>query len=203
MVAEQLAARDFSVLALHGELDQREREEMLVRFSNRSSNVLIATDVAARGLDIKELAMVINFDVASDLDSHVHRVGRTGRAGSQGIALSLCSLRDNARATQITEHNGKPLRWQKIPNANNTQPLFAPFATLAIDAGKQDKLRPGDVLGALTGDAGIPADAVGKIDVFATRTYVAIARTWHDKAIQRLREGKIKGRVFRIRKISR
>jgi ATP-independent RNA helicase DbpA len=203
-VAEELSHRGFSVLALHGELEQREREEMLVRFSNRSSNVLVATDVAARGLDIKELPMVINFDMASDTDTHLHRIGRTGRAGSHGVALTLCTLRDNARATQIAEQLGKPLRWQKIPAvAAAITPLHAPFATLAIDAGKQDKLRPGDVLGALTGDAGIPGDAVGKIDVYPTRTYVAIARALHDQAMQRLRAGKIKGRTFRVRKISR
>jgi ATP-dependent RNA helicase DbpA len=202
-VAGELAQREFSVLALHGELEQREREEMLVRFANRSSNVLIASDVAARGLDIKELAMVINFDVASDADAHVHRVGRTGRAGSHGIALSLCAPRDMPRATAIAERQSAPLRWQKLPVPTNRTPLYAPFITLAIDAGKRDKLRPGDVLGALTGDAGLPGDAVGKIDVFATRSYVAIARAKADQAAQRLRAGKIKGRTFRIRKISR
>ena len=90
-VAAQLAAQGFSVLALHGELDQRERDEMLLRFANRSSTVLVASDVAARGLDISELPMVINFDIASDPDTHVHRIGRTGRAGRQGTALTLCS----------------------------------------------------------------------------------------------------------------
>jgi ATP-independent RNA helicase DbpA len=144
--AEELSHRGFSVLAMHGEMEQREREEMLVRFANRSSNVLIATDVAARGLDIKELAMVINFDIATDTDAHIHRIGRTGRAGSHGVALSLCTLRDTPRATQIAELQGKPLRWQKLPTPSAaTTPLYAPFITLAIDAGKQDKLRPGDV----------------------------------------------------------
>jgi ATP-independent RNA helicase DbpA len=203
-VAEELSHRGFSVLSLHGELEQREREEMLVRFANRSSNVLVASDVAARGLDIKELAMVINFDVATDVEAHIHRIGRTGRAGSQGIALSLCALRDTSRATQIAKQQGKPLRWEKLPTPSSAAaPLHAPFTTLAIDAGRQDKLRPGDVLGALTGDAGLPGNAVGKIDVFPTRTYVAIAREWNEKAVQRLRSGKIKGRTFRIRKISR
>jgi ATP-independent RNA helicase DbpA len=203
-VAEELSHRGFSVLSLHGELEQREREEMLVRFANRSSNVLVASDVAARGLDVKELAMVINFDIATDLESHIHRIGRTGRAGSQGVALSLCSLRDTARATQIARQQGKALRFEKIPTLSSaTVPLHAPFVTLAVDAGRQDKLRPGDLLGALTGDAGLPGEAVGKIDVFPTRTYVAISREWSDKAMQRLRGGKIKGRTFRIRKISR
>lgn len=203
-VADALSDRGFSVLSLHGELEQREREEMLVRFANRSSNVLVASDVAARGLDIKELEMVINYDIASDLEAHIHRIGRTGRAGSQGIALSLCTMRDTSRATQIAEHQGKPLRWEKIqPVSQATMPHFAPFVTIAVDAGRQDKLRPGDVLGALTGDAGLPGDAVGKIDVFPTRTYVAVARKWIDQAMQQLRNGKIKGRKFRVRKISR
>jgi ATP-independent RNA helicase DbpA len=202
-LAEELSHRGFSVLAMHGELEQREREEMLVRFANRSSNVLIATDVAARGLDIKELAMVINFDIATDPDAHVHRVGRTGRAGSKGVALTLCTPREQPRANAIIEQQGTPVKWQKVPAVSAATPHFAPFATLAIDAGRQDKLRPGDVLGALTGDAGLPGDAVGKIDVFPTRTYVAIARKWHDQAMQKLRAGKIKGRTFRVRKISR
>jgi ATP-dependent RNA helicase DbpA len=204
MVAGELAAREFSVLSLHGELDQREREEMLVRFANRSCNVLVASDVAARGLDIRELPMVINFDVASDADTHLHRIGRTGRAGRSGIALSLCSPREIRRANQIEDRQGQALKWSKLPVPTaQREPLIPAFVTLAVDAGRQDKLRPGDVLGALTGDAGIPGSAVGKIDVFPTRTYVAIAQQWHDKAMQSLRAGKIKGRTFRIRRISR
>lgn len=201
-VTQELVDREFSVLALHGELDQREREEMLVRFANRSCSVLVASDVAARGLDIQELPMVINFDIASDADTHLHRIGRTGRAGRRGIALSLCTPREITRANVIEDRLGQPLRWGKLPAANADEPLLAPFVTLAVDAGRQDKLRPGDLLGALTGDARLPGDAVGKIDVFPTRTYVAIARKWHEKAMHSLRAGKIKGRTFRIRRIS-
>lgn len=201
-VAGELAARNFSVLALHGELDQREREEMLVRFANRSCTVLVASDVAARGLDIADLAMVINFDIAADADTHLHRIGRTGRAGRRGIALSLCSPREKARVNVIGDRLGKPLQWGTLPSASSQkEPLLAPFVTLAVDAGRKDKLRPGDLLGALTGDAGLPATAIGKIDVFPTRTYVAIERGLHDQALQRLRTGKIKGRTFRIRKV--
>ena len=202
MVAGELAARDFSVLALHGELDQREREEMLVRFANRSCTVLVASDVAARGLDIADLAMVINFDIASDADTHLHRIGRTGRAGRRGIALSLCSPREATRATVIESRLDQPLQWRELPgDANASEPLLAPFVTLAVDAGRKDKLRPGDLLGALTGDAGLPPTAIGKIDVFPTRTYVGVKRGLHEQALQRLRAGKIKGRAFRIRKV--
>lgn len=200
-VAEELANRGFSVLALHGELDQREREEMLVRFANRSCTILVASDVAARGLDIADLAMVINFDIASDADTHLHRIGRTGRAGRRGVALSLCSPRESTRANVIEDRLGETLIWGTLPAGSAAEPWSAPFVTLAIDAGRQDKLRPGDLLGALTGDAGLPGSAVGKIDVFPTRTYVAIDQASHVRAMQRLRAGKINGRTFRIRKI--
>ncbi len=204
LVAEALDGRGFSVLALHGELEQRDREEMLVQFSNKSCNILVASDVAARGLDIRELAMVINFDIASDADTHLHRIGRTGRAGRSGIALSLCSPAEIRRANAIEDRQGGSIRWQKIPASTpSRKPLIPPFVTLAVDAGRQDKLRPGDLLGGLTGHAGLPGAAVGKIDVFPTRTYVAVVRAWHEKALQRLRAGKIKGRTFRIRRIGR
>jgi ATP-independent RNA helicase DbpA len=201
-VHEALLDKNFSALALHGEQEQREREEMLVRFANRSCCVLIATDVAARGLDIKELPMVINFDVASDAETHLHRIGRTGRAGSRGVALTLCASRDTMRTRMIADYQGTSLQWGTLPRVGASEPaLVAPFITIAVDGGRTDKLRPGDLLGALTGEAGLPGDAVGKIDVFPTRSYVAIARDWHGKAVQRLRAGKIKGRTFRIRNI--
>lgn len=201
-VARDLAARRFQVLALHGELDQREREEMLVRFANRSCTVLVASDVAARGLDIADLPMVINYDIANDPDTHLHRIGRTGRAGRRGMALSLCMPREVSRANVLEDRLGAPLSWGKLAVPGTAEaPLVAPFVTLAVDAGRQDKLRPGDLLGALTGEAGLPATAVGKIDVFPTRTYVAIAREWHQEALERLRAGRIKGRNFRVRRL--
>jgi ATP-independent RNA helicase DbpA len=200
-VAGELATSHFAVLALHGELDQREREEMLVCFANRSCTVLVASDVAARGLDITDLPMVINFDLAGNADTHLHRIGRTGRAGRHGVALSLCVPRDSERVKLIEARLGEPLRWGEWESRAAGAPLLAPFVTIAVDAGRQHKLRPGDLLGALTGDAGIPATAVGKIDVFPTRTYVAIAQEWHEKAFQQLRSGKIKGRTIRVRRI--
>jgi ATP-dependent RNA helicase DbpA len=145
--------------------------------------------------------MVVNFDIAADADTHLHRIGRTGRAGRRGIAFSLCLRREVSRANQIEDRLGEPLQWGQLSSATDSAPLLAPFVTIAIDGGRRDKLRPGDLLGALTGDAGLPVTAVGKIDVFPTRTYAAIAREWHDKALRRLRAGKIKGRTFRIRTI--
>jgi ATP-independent RNA helicase DbpA len=199
-VAASLAHYGFTALALHGDMEQRDRDEVLVRFANRSCTVLVASDVAARGLDVKELAMVVNYDMPPDPDIYVHRIGRTGRAGNEGMALSLCGPREQARASQIEERQGLPLIWYKAtPLAGKASGVpAAAMVTLRIDAGRTDKLRPGDILGALTGDAGLKADAVGKIDVFATRSYVAVARAQAAPALARLREGKIKGRKFRV-----
>ena len=199
-VAAALGGHGFAVLALHGELDQREREEMLVRFANRSCTVLVASDVAARGLDIADLALVVNYELASDADTHLHRVGRTGRAGRSGLALSLCATREAGRLRGIADGINAPLQWGRIPTAVG-RPTPAPFVTLVVDAGRQDKLRAGDLLGALTGSAGLAATAVGKIDIFATRTYVEIARAALTQARNGLRAGKIKGRNFRVREL--
>ena len=199
-VAGSLAHYGFSALALHGDLEQRDREEVLVRFANRSCNVLVASDVAARGLDIEDIGAVVNFELPTDADTYLHRIGRTGRAGRDGLALSLVAPGERNRAALIEQRQGAPIRYARIDPLDGN-PRGAPqaaMATLRIDAGRTDKLRPGDIVGALTGDAGLAKEAIGKIDVFATRSYVAIARNKAGHALERLRAGKIKGRRFRI-----
>lgn len=200
-LAAELDRRGFSALALHGDLEQRDRDEVLVRFANRSCSILIATDVAARGLDIAELPLVVSYDVAHDADTHTHRVGRTGRAGNTGLAITLAGSRELPKIRAIEEKQGAPLkRYPARPLVGARKVLnLAPMKTVVIDAGRKDKLRPGDILGALTGDAGLDAKDIGKIDVFATRAYVAIRRDLANKALERLRAGKIKGRNFRVR----
>ena len=202
-VADALNELGFSALALHGDLEQRDRDEVLVRFANRSCSVLVASDVAARGLDIKNLAAVINYELPSDADIYLHRIGRTARAGTAGLAVSLCGPSETPRALRIEEAQGGRLQWRQpgAAAANTNEALAAPMTTLRIDGGRSDKLRPGDILGALTGDAGLPGSAIGKIDVFATRAYVAVTRDLAGKALSRLRAGKIKGRSFRIERI--
>ena len=217
-VAASLSHLGFSAAALHGDMEQRDRDEVLVRFGNRSCNVLVASDVAARGLDIHNLGAVFNYELPTDPDVYLHRIGRTGRAGKAGLALSLVAPREMPRAIELERRElerreqqraarpaagGTPLLWARAPLANlrNTRAPAAPMGTLRIDAGRSDKLRPGDIVGALTGEAGLKADAIGKIDVFATRSYVAIARGQLDKALARLQAGRIKGRNFRVRKL--
>ena len=202
-VVGSLSHYGFAAQALHGDMEQRDRDEVLVQFSNRSCSVLVASDVAARGLDVEDVGAVVNYELPTDADTYLHRIGRTGRAGRDGLALSRVAPRDQVRAVMIAERLGAPLKWDRLQplsgKASNVP--AATMVTLRIDAGRTDKLRPGDIVGALTGDAGLHKDAIGKIDVFATRSYVAIARAQAGQALERLRAGKIKGRRFRINRL--
>ncbi|GAA5787490.1 ATP-dependent RNA helicase DbpA [Chitiniphilus shinanonensis] len=197
----QLQEAGFSALALYGELDQRDRDETLVRFANRSVTVLVATDVAARGLDIQTLDMVINVDVSRDTEVHVHRIGRTGRGSDKGMAISLASPGDKRWVKLIEEYQGGPVRWfeRDTLTDDDPAPLLPPMRTLNLASGKKDKLRPGDILGALTGDGGLAGAQVGKISVFDFQSYVAIDRTLADAAFQRLSRTNIKGRQVKMR----
>jgi ATP-dependent RNA helicase DbpA len=201
-VADQLCSAGFAALALHGEMAQRDRDEVLLRFANRSCSVLVASDVAARGLDIDDLAAVVNYELPTDTDAYLHRIGRTARAGRRGIALNLCAPREVPRALAIETLQQQPLRWARTPPpASRVTAPPAAMVTLRLDSGRSDKMRPGDILGALTGEAGLPADAVGRIDVFATRSYVAIRRAQAAEALSRLERGKVKGRSVRVRRL--
>lgn len=200
-LAAELRAQGFSALALYGELEQRERDEILVQFSNQSCSVLVATDVAARGLDIQSLGAVINVDVSKDTEVHIHRIGRTGRGHDKGLALSLAAPNEKKWVTLIEEYQSGPVRWFDLATLEPAAggPLRPPMVTLCIMGGKKDKLRPGDLLGALTGDAGLTKEQVGKINVFEFLTYVAIDRRVADKAFNSLSQGNIKGRSFKMR----
>ncbi len=192
----------FSVQALHGDLEQKHRDQVLVRFSNKSCSILVATDVAARGLDIKELQAVINYDLPWDPEIYVHRIGRTGRAGKKGLALSLCTEAELNRVTAIEDYQETKVQWDEVaPFQMNYQARFEPpMATLWINGGRKDKVRPGDILGALTGESGISGSEVGQIDIFDNHAYVAIKQDSADKALACLNKGKIKGRNFMVRK---
>ena len=200
-LADVLQAQGFSALALHGELEQRERDQVLVQFANRSCSVLVATDVAARGLDIDQLEAVINVDISPDPQVHIHRIGRTGRIDAKGMALSLASLDEMGSVGKIEQVQGQESDWHKLTElvAAPGGPLLPPMATLQIVGGRKDKIRPGDVLGALTGDAGFAGGQVGKISVNEFSTYVAVDRQIANEAVKRLSAGKIKGKRVKVR----
>jgi ATP-independent RNA helicase DbpA len=200
---EVLHAQGFHALALHGDLEQRERDQVLIQFANRSCSVLVATDVAARGLDIAQLEAVINVDVTPDPEIHIHRIGRTGRADEEGWALSLCSPADMRRVDTIAQMMGSEPEWHELgalQNANNS-PLVPPMVTLQILGGRKEKIRPGDVLGALTGEAGFTREQVGRITVTDQSTYVAVARNIARDAVRKLSAGKVKGKTVKVRSL--
>ncbi|WP_411166343.1 ATP-independent RNA helicase DbpA [Aeromonas sp. DSM 116730] len=201
-VADHLAAKGFSALALNGDLEQRERDQVLVRFANGSATILVATDVAARGLDIKELGAVINYELTYDPEVHVHRIGRTGRAGQQGLALSLYQPNEAQRVNLIEEYQQAPMPLEDLDTiGRDIKPIAPQMVTLSIDAGRKTKVRAGDILGALTGEGGIAGADVGKIQISEQYSYVAVKRQVASAALKRLQEGKIKGRTYRARKL--
>lgn len=200
-VAKTLKESGFSVLALHGDMEQRERDQTLIRFANKSITILVATDVAARGLDIDSLDVVANYHLAGDVDVHLHRIGRTGRAGARGVAWNFYEARDSQKITDIENVTGRAIENETLPpnSALNQAVPRAPMVTLEINGGKKDKLRPGDVLGALTGENGIAGDQVGKIKIISNRTFVAVRRDAVKAALKKLGGDKLKGRSYRVR----
>ena len=203
-LAEELWQQGFHALALHGDLEQNDRDRVLVQFSNKSSSILIATDVAARGLDIKDLSAVINFELSQDPEIHIHRIGRTGRAGKEGLALSLFMPSEARKVTAIEEYQKTTVRIDPVSTLKMREDfkLSPPMVTLCINGGRKDKVRAGDILGALTSDKKIPGKQIGKIDLFDNVAYVAVERSIAKQALKALSEGKIKGRKFRVRKLS-
>ena len=201
-LADALVSRGFAALAIHGDLEQRERDQVLVRFANRSASVLVATDVAARGLDIKELPAVINYELSRNPEIHTHRIGRTGRAGEQGLAISLVTSRESRQIAAIEESLGSTITRNDLASLGPAAGRPAPPAmvTVCIDGGRKNKLRPGDILGALTGEGGIGGSEVGRIDIFDSYTYVAIMRQSVAQALDCLGGNRIKGRFFRVRR---
>lgn len=200
-LAQALKKEGYSVLALNGDMEQYDRDLAMIRFVNQSCSILIATDVAARGLDIKDLPAVINYDLAFEQEAHTHRIGRTGRAGAKGIALTLTTVADGERLCRIEEAQGQPLQWgnlQQLKRNSQTIPMPS-MVTLIIAAGKKDKIRPGDILGALSKDAGLSADMIGKIDVRPQTSYVAIDHSLADKALTYFQNGKLKGKKVLVR----
>lgn len=200
-LVQVLQAQGFSALALFGELEQRERDQVLVQFANRSCSVLVATDVAARGLDIADLEAVINVDVTPDSEVHIHRIGRTGRGDAEGLALNLASMDEMGSVGKIEQLQGRESEWHPLAEltADAAGPLQPPMATLQIVGGRKEKIRAGDVLGALTGEAGFTRDQVGKINVNEFSTYVAVERRIAREAAHRLSTGRVKGKTVKVR----
>ena len=196
-----------SSAGLHGDLEQSDRDRVMAKFRNHSIRVLVATDVAARGIDVTDLDLVVNFDLPAKTDIYVHRVGRTGRAGKSGLAVSLILPKEISKIKNIEKYMNLEMEKGEIPETeiHTLQSLKdalsqeAAMATLFISGGRKDKVRPGDILGALTGEAGgLDATQIGKIEIHDFFSYVAVAKDIAKTALARLQGGRIKGRKFRV-----
>ncbi|WP_036247975.1 ATP-dependent RNA helicase DbpA [Methylibium sp. T29] len=198
-----LSAQGVQALALHGDLEQRERDQVLMQFANRSCSVLVATDVAARGLDVEQLEAVVNVDISPDPEVHIHRIGRTGRADQAGWALSLSTLDEMPSVAKIDQLQDRESEWHPLSELtpSGAGPLVPPMVTLQILGGRKEKIRPGDVLGALTGDAGLAAAQIGKINVTEFSTYVAVERSIAKEALRKLDGGRVKGKKIKARSL--
>lgn len=200
-VVQALQAEGFSALALFGELEQRERDEVLVQFSNKSCSVLVATDVAARGLDIADLSAVINVDVTPDSEVHIHRIGRTGRGDAEGLALNLVSMDEMGSVGKIEQLQGRASQFYPLdeltPAAGGE--LLPPMMTIQIIGGRKEKIRAGDVMGAMCADFGYSRDQIGKISVNDFSTYVAVDRKIASAACAKLNNGRVKGKTVKAR----
>jgi len=200
-LVELLRAQGYQALALHGDLEQRDRDQVLVQFANRSCSVLVATDVAARGLDIAQLEAVINVEITPDPEVHVHRIGRTGRADQEGWAFSLVSMDEMGRVGNLEQHHGGEFEWHALAELTpaSNERLLPPMVTLQMLGGRKEKIRPGDILGALTGEAGFTKEQIGKINVLEMSTYIAVERSIGREAVKRLNAGKVKGKKVKVR----
>lgn len=200
-VCQQLNNQGFSALALNGDLEQRERDQTLVQFANKSASILVATDVAARGLDVDNLDAVFNYQMAHDIEVHVHRVGRTGRAGNKGLAFSFFTNKDQYKIELLNDLLGREIRDEALPRASVLQREIVPpaMATILIDSGKKQKIRAGDILGALTRDKDLQGDDIGKIQLFDNWAYVAVNREKRKLALSKISNGKLKGKSVRAR----
>ena len=197
-VMKELNRSGLHSLALHGDLEQKDRTKVLIRFANGSTRVLVATDVAARGIDIDDLGAVINYNLPFEKEIYVHRIGRTGRAGREGLALSLMEPGEDFRVNEINDYcktNFKPIDPDFEYSIDNPN-LEPEMVTLSINGGRKNKISPGDILGTLTYKDGIAGSDVGKIDRMDNYTFVAVKRKSAKRALHILETGRIKGRKY-------
>lgn len=198
-LADELSDLGLDVLTLHSDMDQKQRDETIILFSNKSYPILIATDVASRGLHIDDVDLVINYDLAKDPKTHTHRIGRTARAGKGGLAISLFTVNDEDKVEDIKD-SFVDIIFEEISEIEDdlTFKIDSDFRAIFINGGKKAKLRAGDILGALTAGLGLQKDDIGKIDILDFCSYVAVKASLVTDTVEKLSNKKIKGKYFKI-----
>jgi len=193
-LTDKLYKQGHSVIDIHGDLDQRERNESVIAFSNGSKRIMVATDVASRGLDIKDIGLVVNYDIPFDQEVYTHRIGRTGRANATGRAITLFTPKDAQKCAYVLQKAKK-----SELKALRVDPKFKmqnQYDTLCLNGGKKTKLRAGDIIGTFCKEIGIENNLIGKINITDTKSYVALHHTAIDKVFKALKKVKIKKKKY-------
>ena len=207
---------------IHGGMEQDERIKVMNNFKKGYFRYLIATDVAARGIDIDNITHVINYDVPVLREKYVHRIGRTGRAGKEGRAITFIMKSDERRMFEIYSYTGKELTMKMKPSKSLVMSLKPEFdkkleqrqkvkedkgANLSqeimkihINAGKKTKMRPVDIVGTLCSIEGMNAEDIGVISVLDISTYVEILNNKGEMVLKALQTKHIKGRLRKVTK---
>ncbi|HSR74383.1 MAG TPA: ATP-dependent RNA helicase DbpA [Sulfurovum sp.] len=193
-LTDSLHQHGHSVIDIHGDLDQRERNESVIAFSNGSKRIMVATDVASRGLDIKEIELVINYDLPFDQEIYTHRIGRTGRADATGTAISLYGPGESEKCAYITSQ-ARTAQLKDL-RVDAKFKMVSEYDTLCINGGKKTKLRAGDILGTLCKEVGLDPNMIGKIDITDTKSYVALHHTVIDRVFKALKKTPIKKKKY-------
>lgn len=204
---------------LHGELEQRERLKTIDAFRQGAIRYLIATDVAARGIDLEQITHVINYDFPTGKETYVHRIGRTGRNGKTGKAISLVAEEDRRMLKMIEEYTGRSLPVASCPDNTKEEEnafwksqrakiekrpskaaaLNQGIMRLSIGGGQKSKMRPGDIVGTLCSIDGIGVSDIGIIDIRESLTYVEILNEKGGYVLESLQTKPIKGKIRKVR----
>ncbi len=197
-IAAALGRAGMPAVALHGGMVQRDRNTVLLLLKHGSLRVVVATDVAARGLDIDELGAVINYDLPREPQAFVHRIGRTARAGKHGLAISLAYPPERHLLDELRRGPLAGVDTSALPEASAARPAPPAMVTIAIQGGRNDRLRPGDIVGALTTGVGIAGTDIGQITITDQMSFVAVVAAEASRALRGLEAGRIKNRRFRV-----
>ncbi len=221
-VSRELGKLNFACMKIHGGMDQRNRLMVMNDFKKGYFRYLVATDVAARGIDIDNISLIINFDIPKDGESYVHRIGRTGRLSNAGRAITFAAPEEAAQLDSIQKYIGKKIDFKRRPEketVNEQRPEFTEkmstmpeikidkgaglnkeIMKLHINAGKKTKMRPVDIVGTLCNIPGMTADDIGIINIVDVSTFVEILNNKGEMVYQALQNTPIKGRLRKVSK---